>query len=139
MKVKPHVCKRSLTSASALYSFLTAARIPAVGPGTDRQGREGGRGAVVDSTTPPPPTRSKRPERRGRLWSNAGILFIIFSLHFTVFYFLRPKSLLIKLMLVLILFLTRTRAGFLSPLSGQCGFGGFSAGYKTRVLSTCQI
>ncbi|KAI4815758.1 hypothetical protein KUCAC02_005885 [Chaenocephalus aceratus] len=31
VKVKPHVCKRSLTSASALYSFLTAARIPAVG------------------------------------------------------------------------------------------------------------
>ncbi|KAK5928998.1 hypothetical protein CgunFtcFv8_010269 [Champsocephalus gunnari] len=59
VKVKPHVCKRSLTSASALYSFLTAARIPAVGLY--------GEGWV--SPTPPPPTRSKRPERRGRLWS----------------------------------------------------------------------
>lgn len=41
VKVKPHVCKRSLTSASALYSFLTAARIPAVGPGTERRGGGG--------------------------------------------------------------------------------------------------
>lgn len=44
MKAKPHVCKRSLTSASALYSFLTAAHIPAVGPVTEKQGGGGGGG-----------------------------------------------------------------------------------------------
>lgn len=65
VKVKPHVCKRSLTSASALYSFLTAAHIPAVGPGTERRGgRWRAGGPVVGSPTPPPPTRSKRLERR---------------------------------------------------------------------------
>lgn len=68
VKVKPHVCKRSLTSASALYSFLTAAHIPAVGPVTERL--RGGLG-----------------ER-----SNAGILFIIFSLHFNVFLFLKSQQ-----------------------------------------------
>lgn len=46
VKVKPHVCKRSLTSASALYSFLTAARIPAVGPGTESRGVEEGLGSL---------------------------------------------------------------------------------------------
>lgn len=62
VKVKPHVYKRSLTSASALYSFLTATHIPAVGPGMDQD--EGG-GSVLDFPTPPtPPTRSKRPKWR---------------------------------------------------------------------------
>lgn len=87
VKVKPHVCKRSLTSASALYSFLTAAHIPAVGPRTER---DGGGGPVAAA----PPTRSRRPERRGRWWSNTGILLIIFSLHFNVFlYSSSPNSL----------------------------------------------
>ena len=36
VKVKPHVCKRSLTSASALYGFLTTAHIPVVSPSTER-------------------------------------------------------------------------------------------------------
>lgn len=61
VKVKPHVCKRLLTSASALYSFLTAAHIPVVGPGTER---DEGEGSVADFPTLPPPIRSKRPEWR---------------------------------------------------------------------------
>ena len=54
VKVKPHVCKRSLTSTSALYSFLTAAHIPAVGPSTDHGGGHGGLWWAPDSTSPPP-------------------------------------------------------------------------------------
>lgn len=52
VKVKPHVCKRSLTSASALYSFLTAAHIPAVVPPYGQGGGGGGCGGLPDSATP---------------------------------------------------------------------------------------
>ena len=87
VKVKPHVCKRSLTSASALYSFLTAARIPAVGPGTERRGG----GGLWWTPQLLHPQEQKNPERRGRLWSNTGILFIIFSQYFIVFLFLKSR------------------------------------------------
>lgn len=71
MKAKPHVCKRSLTSASALYSFLTAAHIPAVGPVTEKRGGVGGGGGDQ---------------------SRVSLEFIIFSLYFNVFFFLKSQQ-----------------------------------------------
>lgn len=125
VKAKPHVCKRLLTSASALYSFLTAAHIPVVGPGIDG-------GAGVCSLTPLPPHQEQKAWVEGQLWTCVGILFIIFWLHSNVFFnFWGLSSLFIKLPLLLILFLTftRTQAGFLSLPSEQCGSGQCWAGF----------
>lgn len=63
-------------------------------------------GGLPDSYTP---HQEQKAWAEGRLWSNAGILFIIFSLFILMFfYFSSPNSLLIKLLLLLILFLTLT-------------------------------
>lgn len=125
VKVKPHVCKRSLTSASALYSFLTVTCIPVVGLRTEWD-------KGVPWLLHPPPSaqglsryikEAKKPKKlcfihvstcfilissqrgasyywrkwesffssitfphaAGCLWSNAGILFTIFSQYLNVF------------------------------------------------------
>lgn len=77
VKLKPHVRKRSLTSASALYCFLTAAHIPAVKPTCQRGG-----------------SRPLPGEWRGLAQdpqNNTGLIFIIFVLHL-IFFILQAKE-----------------------------------------------